>query len=606
MGPGRVRVGHLIAFFVYHSNAIHVLWNIEYQMTNNDPHGLLATERGRWIALAITAVGCAVASGPVSAWPTILPLLISEHLFDGPQQQAQFDACYGLSMVMMLAIGLPAGWLFDRLGGRWCGVAGALIAAVGLAGMAAATRYAKGGSSSLMFIAYPLCMGGGMLNTYSLYSFLWFLPEHQSFVTGVAGGVMTLSDMFALVAVWLHNAFGFSIVPFFLGLSIAAAVVAVVSALVVPEHHVTMATAAVVMSGRSVDDVTETDVANEIAKQSDRSEARAGICSPDGPIRRSCEVMRRHLAASMLIMVFSCVYFQSLNTPTMDMLFYYKTIFDTETSNDLVDVYALLYGGGGFVCSMYGGALCDKLGLARFIALISVVVMITTLSLLVRSYTAQIMAQLSIVFGMSLYTIVVTRFSMHYCPPELFGSFTGVLFTYIGLMMGASAAANAALVALLPKNLQYSAPFVFFGLTAAALGLHLSWWWSRNPPPNEGAATAQGPGVDHAAETVAINVASEEHPATIVKKELAKADLVEQGIALTVVTTDMREDPSGGRGEGTAGAEEHKAVVTEATPLQGHGPPPGGTAKKQKKKASLFGKFRRARRAGSGTEPPST
>ena len=43
-------------------------------------------------------------------------------------------------------------------------------------------------------------------------------------------------------------------------------------------------------------------------------------------VRRSCGVMKTHLAASMLIMVFSTVYFQSLMTPTQDMLFYYKVI----------------------------------------------------------------------------------------------------------------------------------------------------------------------------------------------------------------------------------------------------------------------------------------
>ena len=40
---------------------------------------------------------------------------------------------------------------------------------------------------------------------------------------------------------------------------------------------------------------------------------------------------------------------------------------------------------------MWGGALCDKLGIVRFIALISVVVLFTSLSLLVRTVTAQIM-----------------------------------------------------------------------------------------------------------------------------------------------------------------------------------------------------------------------
>ena len=125
------------------------------------------------------SIACALASGPVSAWPTILPLLIDEEVFAGEHQKASFDAVYGLSMVMMLAVGLPAGLAFDELGGRTCGIAGAAMATLGLAGMAASTAGAAQGLSPLLYLAYPLAMAGGTINTYSLYSFLWFLPEHQ-------------------------------------------------------------------------------------------------------------------------------------------------------------------------------------------------------------------------------------------------------------------------------------------------------------------------------------------------------------------------------------------------------------------------------------------
>ena len=49
----------------------------------------------------------------------------------------------------------------------------------------------------------------------------------------------------------------------------------------------------------------------------------------------------------------------------------------------------------------------------------------------------------------------------------------GVVFTYVGLMMGMSATAQALLVACLPKSLQYNVPFVVFGSTAAAPAQHI-------------------------------------------------------------------------------------------------------------------------------------
>lgn len=51
---------------------------------------LLVTERRRWISLWCQAVACALASGPVSAWPTLLPLLIDEGVFEGPHQKEMF------------------------------------------------------------------------------------------------------------------------------------------------------------------------------------------------------------------------------------------------------------------------------------------------------------------------------------------------------------------------------------------------------------------------------------------------------------------------------------------------------------------------------------
>ena len=45
---------------------------------------------------------------------------------------------------------------------------------------------------------------------------------------GVAGGVTAISDLFVLVAVWMHDEFDLSISYFFIGMAICAMVVAAV------------------------------------------------------------------------------------------------------------------------------------------------------------------------------------------------------------------------------------------------------------------------------------------------------------------------------------------------------------------------------------------
>ena len=43
-----------------------------------------------------------------------------------------------------------------------------------------------------------------------------------------------------------------------------------------------------------------------------------------------------------------------------------EAIFDDEDAENLVDIYAVIYGSMGFVCAIIGGVLADRLGIMRF------------------------------------------------------------------------------------------------------------------------------------------------------------------------------------------------------------------------------------------------
>ena len=64
------------------------------------------------------------------------------------------------------------------------------------------------------------------------YVFLWLLPDNQSFVLGVAGGVTAVSDLFVLLAVFMHDELHLPITYFFIFMGCAAWVVAAVMWLV--------------------------------------------------------------------------------------------------------------------------------------------------------------------------------------------------------------------------------------------------------------------------------------------------------------------------------------------------------------------------------------
>ena len=85
---------------------------------------------------------------------------------------------------------------------------------------------------------------------------------------------------------------------------------------------------------------------------------------------------------------------------------------------------------------------------------------------------AQALAQVDLTLGFNLYLIVVTKYSVLYSPPDLFGTMSGVLFTVVSVLMGISAAivglvVNAASSSSSPL-LQYQGPFLALGVGAIA------------------------------------------------------------------------------------------------------------------------------------------
>eukprot|EP00756_Hemistasia_phaeocysticola_P063032 Hpha_TRINITY_DN6501_c0_g1::TRINITY_DN6501_c0_g1_i1::g.45912::m.45912 len=192
------------------------------------PH--LSTTQGRWAALWATTTACALASGPVASWPTLVPLLLDAGVWaeDGDKgAHANLDAVFSIAIAVQLGASLPAGWIFDRYGGRAASLGGALLASTGLLLMGLAT-YFPADLAWLLWLAYPVAMLGGQINSFGVFSFLWLLPEHQNFISSMAGGTAALSDMLVLVAVGLHSCCGLFIGQFFLvlsGLSLCSGVV---------------------------------------------------------------------------------------------------------------------------------------------------------------------------------------------------------------------------------------------------------------------------------------------------------------------------------------------------------------------------------------------
>ena len=496
---------------------------------------LYETRWRRWCTLFATVSVCALASGPVAAWPTLEPLLEEEGVFRGARQQASFDAVYSLAMVAMLSSSLPSGLLFDKGGGRFCGVLGAAAAAVGLFLMAMAAWW-PAEWDWLLYFAYPLATGGGMLNSYCMYSFIWLLPESASLVTGIAGGIAALSDMAALVAVWLHDVYDLRVSFFFFALAALSVASALACSFLVPSLDFCMACATEMTAGsvaqspaeessrsNPCEAVLEKEQRDEEGQQREAKGREANNLDDTWGCRRvvrSWRELRRRPGVTTLVVMFSTVYCLSMLYPTQEMLFYYDALWppprtpspatttttaaasapapSSETATRLVNLFAVVYGLGGFVCAVAGGYACDKLGIVKFTRAVAACALSTALLLLAGPFpAAQALAQVDLTLGFNLYLIVVTKYSVLYSPPDLFGTMSGVLFTVVSVLMGISAAivglvVNAASSSSSPL-LQYQGPFLALGVGATVLGLWLAEHWRRHPPPLVGG----GPPIEH-------------------------------------------------------------------------------------------------------------
>ena len=454
----------------------------------------LASARGRWAALILTTAACAIASGPVASWPTLEPMLLDAGVWESAGDaaaHANLDAVYGASVAVQLGSSLPAGWIFDRYGGRVAALGGALLAATGLLLMGAATCF-PASWSWLLWLGYPTAMLGGQINSYGLFSFLWLLPDDQNLISSMVGGATALSDMLALVAVGLNACCGLFVGHFFVLLALLSVCSGAFSFAVCPTHAVCLKLASSVLAEAGTPAHGEREDAADDAQGSGNGDDR--WCGKEiDSVRSSWVLMKRHSGANSLLIVFSILYVMAMIYPNEQMFYYYKGLFASkDTAVELVNVYAFMYGAAGFVCSLGGGKLCDYLGLEKFTQAAVWSVVVFAVIIPVRSVPVQVLAQVVMVVGMQLYMIIVNRFAMLYAPPELFGTFGGVQFCFVSVgtlvgMMGVSAVLDGIASA---SAIKYQIPYVALSIGSATVGFVLVHFWRQHPPPRVGGLSA--------------------------------------------------------------------------------------------------------------------
>jgi MFS family permease len=307
--------------------------------------------QGRWASLFIVSIACVISMGPVMSWPTLEPLMQAQGIFKSRGESVEttnslYSEVYQLSNIVMFLASLPSGLLFDAVGGRASGLIGAFGTSLGLLLMAIAAFDAKE-YDYLLFIGYPMATAFGMLNTNALYTFIWLIPEDQNFISGVISGVTALADMLALIAVFLHDKFNLPISSYFMSFSLLSILSSGIFFFFVPDRGLEKHAKDVILKELIEAGAEET-------APSDIHKAPQGVFTK---ISRAWRELYKYFTISILVIVFSSVYFVAIIYPFQVMLPYYKAIWPSNslengTAVTLVNVFAVVYGCGGFVSAL--------------------------------------------------------------------------------------------------------------------------------------------------------------------------------------------------------------------------------------------------------------
>ena len=328
----------------------------------------------------------------------------------------------------------------------------------------------------MFFFGYPIATGSGFINQNSLYTFMWLLPENANLINGIAMGAQALSDMLALIAVWLNDKFQVPVSCSLLGLCALNVLAAMALQIFVPPKRYYLDIGLKLMASKT----------GELLPVTEESSFTK--------IYRSVQEACRRPVLITLMMIFSSVYFLSTIIPLEYMLYYYEDLWPSglpstpsNTVTFLVNTYAVVYGLGGFVSSIFGGALCDQIGIRYFTLCVGSCALASSLLLLVRNEDIQVAAEIVMTFGANLYGIVIIRYSVLYAPPDLFGCLSGTLYTLLTFGMLAAYVVLYLIMNMIDVNdveRGYQIQFSILGLTSFVLSLALVEYWRTFPAPD--------------------------------------------------------------------------------------------------------------------------
>lgn len=508
---------------------------------------MYATPFRRWMCLCVFSFVSAAASGPMSMFPTLEPILVSEKVFEGPNQLPQLTDVYSITLGVLMMSFLPVGIIYDSYGPRWCSVVGSLLFSVFSVGIGLSIQYED--LNWMLYFMYPIALLFGFGKNYGAYGYQWLLPESQNTVNSIIVATQALSDSLVVICVWLHSQFGMQLWTYFYALAVFAVVTGLVCSIIVPSRKQHFAYAEAVVTamaaaaaaaaggaagagygsggntgassgassggaseGKSKQDILKTTSNRSwVVKQaSPRTSGWRWLDNVNG-VRTLC---RKYPVEHMLFVSGCCFMYMFTWYPTMQMFPYYFRLFGRANATYLVNCFAVIYGMLGAIATIMTGRIVDWIGVQKAVGLNNCMIVVTLTAFLIPTLWSQLIFQTFLTCVLSFFQVFAYRFCMLYGPPEIFGTYTGILLSCMGIFQ---VSCTAVLSLVLSHVGKYETLFVqgmtaFFGICAISTWTGLVCYWAWRPHPEAGSVTRKDAGVPEESEYIVDGEEKESDP----------------------------------------------------------------------------------------------
>lgn len=478
------------------------------------------TPEKRFFYFMTTFLLCCIASGPLNSWVTIEPLLgelgVLGSTYNHSSSALNEVQVVGFSFGSLLSI--PLGLSYDIFGPRASAAMGAVIAALGTFCMAIAISNTN--HNWMLFFAYPMASLGGSMNSMAILGFQWLMPQRQNLVNSLYGASLAISDTIAILGVIIINSGAITLQTFFIIIGSVSLGIAVLTYFGAPSKaenalHYILVSEDVAENQREKSNYDSIDVPREhcdillhdsvenfdsnLTDRKSDTAARTSTVADTNTCRELCKqswagitgtarAFKRFPVPLILAQLFICMIYWSAFYPMSSMYNYYVALLGLEDAVALVDAFSVIYGITGSLFTVLAGWLCDRIGIVKFLRYTTCLIILTATLQMVPNFAVQLLWLTLWSMCFNLFLIIYIRLSMHYAPMQYFGAFQGAMGT---LMVIPQLVGSGALRAYLSKRYgnsvdQYIYAYIPLNIITIVIGIALSIYWLKHPPPNVG------------------------------------------------------------------------------------------------------------------------